>query len=165
MQLTERVRRVSERAVGWLERLRFIAPLATRIVIGLAFVETGLGKWAHMDRTAEFFASLGIPLPGVNAVFVATLEMVGGGALVVGLLTRPFAALLSSTMAVALLTADRGAFLASWARASDTSPTDVTSFVFLLLLLWLVTHGAGTLSLDHLLRAWLRGRRPSPVAG
>jgi putative oxidoreductase len=165
MQPTEGVRRVIERAVGGLERLRFIAPLATRIVIGLAFVETGLGKWAHMDRTADFFASLGIPLPGANAVFVATLELVGGGALVVGLLTRAFAALLSSTMVVALLTADRGAFLASWARASDTSPTDVTSFVFLLLLLWLVTHGAGTLSLGRLVRAWLRGRRSSPVTG
>jgi putative oxidoreductase len=165
MRSTESVRRFVARVVVCLKRLGFIAPLATRIVIGLAFVETGLGKWAHMDRTADFFASVGIPFPGANAAFVATLELVGGGALVVGLLTRPFAALLSTTMVVALLTADRGEFLASWTRASDASPTDVTSFVFLLFLLWLLTYGAGALSLDRLVRVWLRGRRSAPAAG
>jgi putative oxidoreductase len=171
MRGTEVVRGVVDGAVVWLERFGFIAPLATRIVIGLAFLQTGLGKWAHMDRTADFFASLGIPLPGANAAFVATLELVGGGALVVGLLTRPFAALLSSTMIVALLTADREAFLASWSRASETSPTDVTSFVFLLFLLWLLTRGPGTLSLDRLRRLHgqgrgrRQGRRPPRLQG
>lgn len=162
MQLPAVVRRVVDRSATGLERLGFIAPLATRVVIGLAFVQTGLGKWAHLDRTAEFFAGLGIPLPGANAAFVATLELVGGGALVAGLLTRLFGAGLASTMVVALLTADRDAFLASWSRASETSPTDVTSFVFLLFLLWLVLLGPGAVSLDRLLRRALE--RPGPGA-
>jgi uncharacterized membrane protein YphA (DoxX/SURF4 family) len=140
-----------------LGRVGFVAPLLTRIVIGSAFVQTGLGKWAHMDRTIEYFAGLGIPMPAANAVLVASLEVVGGGALVAGLLTRFFAASLSTTMVVALLTADRQAFLASWSRASETSPTDVSSFVFLLFLLWLVFLGAGRVSLDQLLRWFLTG--------
>lgn len=154
--------RIVDRAVGELERLAFAPALLTRVVIGLAFVQTGLGKWAHLDRTTEFFADLGLPAPAANAVLVATLEVVGGGALVAGLLTRLFAALLSTTMVVALLTADRQAFLASWSRTSESSPTDVTSFVFLLFLLWLVVSGAGFASLDRLLRPVLgSGRRPS----
>jgi putative oxidoreductase len=160
MPLPAVVRQIVDRGSAGLERLAFIAPLATRIVIGLAFVQTGLGKWAHLDRTSEFFAGLGIPFPGVNATFIATLELVGGGALVAGLLTRLFAAGLASTMVVALLTADRQAFLSSWTRASETSPTDVTSFVSLLFLLWLVLLGPGALSLDRLLRlVYVRSRR------
>ncbi len=156
MPLPAVVRRVTDQGALLLARLAFVAPLATRIVIGLAFVQTGSGKWAHLDRTAEFFAGLGIPFPGANAAFIATLELVGGGALVLGLLTRLFAAGLASTMVVALLTADRQAFLTSWARASETSPTDVTSFVFLLFLLWLILLGPGGASLDRLLQLALR---------
>src|SRR5262249_35743919 len=43
-----------------------IALLATRLVVGREFVETGIGKWRHFDRTAQFFASLGIPAPTAN---------------------------------------------------------------------------------------------------
>ncbi len=55
-------------------RLSFLVPLATRLVIGLAFVHTGLGKWRHLGRTTDFFASLGLPLPALNAGLVATME-------------------------------------------------------------------------------------------
>jgi len=139
------------RIVSGLGLLPSWVPLLTRVTIGLAFVQTGMGKWAHIDRTAEFFAGLGIPMPAANAVVVASLELVGGAALVAGVLTRFFALSLSTTMVVALLTADREAFVAAWSRASETSPTDVTSFVFLLFLLWLAFFGPGRLSLDHLL--------------
>src|SRR5436190_13824384 len=83
-----------------------LAPLLTRIVIGQAFVQTGIGKWENFHDTVEFFASLGLPAPAANAAFTATLELVGGAALILGLGTNLFAALLSSTMVVALLTAD-----------------------------------------------------------
>jgi putative oxidoreductase len=167
MSLVAAVTRVVEgstRRLGWLV---FLPPLLTRIVIGLAFVQTGLGKWAHMDRIVAFFGGLGIPWPAANAHLVATLELVGGGALILGLATRLFAALLSSTMVVALLTADRQAFLASWAPSSELGPTDVTSFVFLLFLLWLLFLGPGALSLDRLLLRALRRLRgePSPERG
>src|SRR3989442_42718 len=78
--------------------LAFLAPRVTRIGVGWAFYLTGSGKWAHFDNTVTFFAELGIPHPVANAAFVATLELVGGIALVVGLFTRLFAAGLASTM-------------------------------------------------------------------
>lgn len=129
-------------------RLGFIAPLATRIVIGLAFFQTGLGKWNHMPNVIGFFDSLGIPFPAFNASLVASLEIVGGIALILGVFTRFFASGLVITMVVALATADAADFVSSWRAASELSPTDVTAFTFLLFLLWLIFHGAGTLSLD-----------------
>ncbi len=136
--------------------LAFLAPLVTRIVVGWAFYLTGSGKWAHFDNTVTFFTELGIPYPEANAAFVATLELVGGIALVLGLFTRIFAAGLASTMVVALLTADKQRFLESWSTASEISPTDISAFVFLLFFAWLALYGPGPLSLDRLLAKWLK---------
>ena len=142
-----------ERVTG---RLASIAPLATRIVIGLAFFQAGTGKFRNFENVIGFFDSLGIPFPTFNAGLVAGMETVGGAMLIFGLFTRFFASGLTVTMVVALLTADTSDFLASWGGASQMSPTDVTAFTFLLFLLWLVFYGAGKLSLDALLRNVLR---------
>jgi putative oxidoreductase len=147
----QRPREVYATAIRLLDKLAFAAPLATRIVVGTTFVHTGWGKLHNFARTSEFFASLGIPFATANAGFVSTLELVGGALLIVGLGTRVIAAALSGSMVVALITADRQAFLTSWSAASDTTPTDVASFTMLLFLIWLVLLGPGTASLDHLL--------------
>jgi putative oxidoreductase len=138
--------------------LAFLAPLATRIVVGLAFYLTGRGKWEHFDNTVTFFTEIGIPHPEWNAAVVATLELVGGIALILGLFTRLFATALLSTMAVALLTADKERFLSTWSAASDVSPTDIPAFVFLLFFAWLALYGPGPLSLDALLARRLKIR-------
>lgn len=52
---------------------------------------------------APFFAAEGIPLAGFFAWAITLLEFFGGAVLVLGLLTRPVAALLSINMIVALL--------------------------------------------------------------
>jgi putative oxidoreductase len=142
-----------ERVTG---KLAFVAPAATRLVIGMAFIQTGTGKFRHFESVIGFFDSLGIPFPTFHAGLVASMETVGGLMLILGLFTRFFASSLSITMVVALLTADTADFLASWGGASELSPTDVTAFTFLLFLLWLVFYGAGKLSLDALLRGILR---------
>ncbi len=131
--------------------LSFLAPLATRLVVGWAFYLTGHGKWEHFDNTVTFFTELGIPFPLANAAFVASLELVGGICLILGLFTRLMATGLASTMVVALLTADKERFVGSWSSASDIGPTDISSFVFLLFFLWLALFGPGVLSLDTLL--------------
>jgi putative oxidoreductase len=136
------------------------APLLTRLIIGHAFMQTGIGKWQNFHDTVDFFASLGLPAPAVNAAFIATLEVVGGTALILGLGTNLFAALLSSTMAVALLTADRANFIGALTGTGDTALTDILPIMFLMPLAWLVAFGAGPLSLD-----WLIKRRFKVLAG
>lgn len=130
-----------------LTAFSFLAPLMTRLVFGHAFYLTGRGKWMNFDNTVNFFSQLGIPFPDANAAFIASLEMIGGLLLVVGLGTRLVSGLLAATMVVALLTADRQGFL----EALGSDLTGITPVVYLLALVWLVLYGAGRLSLDTIL--------------
>ncbi len=59
MELRGTVQRVNSLVETASSRFGFIAPLATRIVIGLAFFQAGLGKWRHMENAIGFFDSLG----------------------------------------------------------------------------------------------------------
>ena len=132
--------------------LAFLAPLLTRLVMGQAFYLTGHGKLQNLDRTVAFFADLGIPFPALNAGFASTIEYVGGICLILGLGTRIFSFLLSGSMVVALLTADKQNFIDKF----PADITDVTPFVYLLFLVWLVLSGPGPISLDRFLSKWLR---------
>jgi putative oxidoreductase len=155
MTAPEPVHRAVRLALAAAAALAFLAPLATRITLGHAFFLTGRGKLTYFENTVEFFASQGIPMPELNAHVVSRLEYYGGALLVIGLLTRVVALLLAGTMAVALLT-ERAAFLQSWRPATELGPTDISAFVFLLLLGWLVLYGPGAASLDHVLVRWLK---------
>ncbi|MBZ5608460.1 MAG: DoxX family protein [Acidobacteriia bacterium] len=146
------IQRIARLGLRITAALSFLAPLLTRLVIGTAYHFTGHGKLSNLQRTTEFFASLGIPFPHFNAIFVSSLEFVGGLFLVVGLGTRIFAALLSCSMIVALLTSDGG----EWLQKFPADITDVTSFTYLLFLIWLVFYGPGPISLDKLISKWLR---------
>ncbi len=146
----QEVLRIASKATELVQPIR---PLLTRVVIGHAFIVAGLGKLRHFDATVSFFASLGIPVPELNAAFIATLELVGGAALVIGLTTRVFAALLSSSMIVALFTAHASEVLLALNLAGSPALSDITAFVFLLFLGWLVAFGAGAFSADRILAA------------
>ncbi len=148
------------RILSVLAALAWIAPLATRLVIGYALHVTGHGKLSNLAKVTEFFGSLGIPFPHANAVFVSTLEFVGGLCLIIGLGTRFFAFLLSCSLLVAVLTADRDTFVQKF----PADLTDVTSFTFLLFLVWLVLYGPGLISIDHwIARRFKLGSRDNKV--
>ena len=147
-----------DRFLPWLQTL---PALLTRLTVGFGFYVTGSGKLAHPENIIEFFKSLGIPYPELQAPFVANLEYYGGILLLLGLLTRPVAFLLSSTMVVALLTADKADFIASWGTESEKVPTEITAYAYLLLLIWLFVAGGGLLSLDAVLSKVL-GLRKAP---
>ena len=149
------LKRTAELGLKVAAALSFLAPLLTRLVVGQAFFLTGRGKWQHFENTVTFFTELGIPFPEANAAFIASLELLGGICLILGLFTRLASGLLLGTMAGAILTADKERFLESLNPASDISPMDISPFVFLMLFLWLVLSGPGAFSLDALLKRWL----------
>jgi putative oxidoreductase len=153
------MRRALQAVSDGLRSLQFAAPLLTRLLVGITFFYTGHGKLQNLDRTTAFFADLGIPFPGANAVFISSLEFFGGICLIAGLGARLFAALLSSTMVVALLTADKESFLSKF----PADLTDVSPVVLLLFLIWLVLFGAGSVSLDRLIGGLFRRKSHAGV--
>jgi putative oxidoreductase len=159
MTLRDRLRRLSRLVHSLCRRLEPVAPLLTRLVLGWAFVRTGYGKLSHFERAVEFFGEVGIPLPLLSAALISTLELAGGALLCVGLWTRLFAGLLSCTMLVAILTADRAQVTSALAAGGGYGLIEVVPLVFLLFLLWLVADGGGLISLDRLLA------RARPVIG
>ena len=128
-----------------------------RLWWGLSFVRTGWGKLMHLDRTAEFFASLHLPLPKMNAIMAGSTECFGGALLLVGLGSRLVSVPLACTMLVAYITADREALQAVF---TDTDKfVSAAPFQFLLTVLLVLAFGPGKLSIDHLLA------RKAPSAG
>lgn len=146
------IRKASNLALKLLAYLDWVPGLLTRLVVGFAFYDSGRGKLKNIDNTVNFFTDLGIPFPELNAAFVSRLEYYGGMLLLVGALTRIVALLLSSTMIVALLTADRQIFIDAFTRTGEIGLSDVAPFVLGVLLSWLVIRGAGAISVDALLK-------------
>jgi putative oxidoreductase len=82
-----------------------LSPLPLRLVLGLGFAYHGWEKIS--DGTVMFqgmLASIGVPGGAATAWFVATIELVGGFALLAGALVPLVSAILIGNMLVALVT-------------------------------------------------------------
>ena len=118
------------------------ATTVVRVVGGALFVSFSLGKFVDHAQESADFDHYGIPAPEVATYLVGTLELVGGALLVVGLLTRPTAALLAANLVGAIATAGRvdgGSFHLGVAPA------------LLVAMLFLVWAGPGVLAVDRML--------------
>jgi putative oxidoreductase len=69
------------------EKLAQNGPLPIRILAGIAFIIHGLPKLSNIAGTEQFFANM-VGLPAALALPVGLLEVIGGIALLVGVLTR-----------------------------------------------------------------------------
>jgi len=152
LDLALQVRRL---ALALLERLAFAPALFARLVIGVVFVGSGWGKLHNLPQVVEFFASLGIPFPELQAPFVAGTELVCGALVLVGLGTRLFALPLIGTMIVAIATA-------IWPDVEGVSGLFASAeLLYVALLVQLVVYGPGALSVDALVaRALARADAP-----
>jgi putative oxidoreductase len=133
------------RAVRGLDKLAWVGPLAVRLTLGVVFAVTGWGKLHSLDDVTEFFASLHIPAPALQATFVSSVELAGGVLLIAGLGTRIASALLIGVMTVAIATAK----LPELHGVVDLANT--IELTYLVMFVWLVVSGAGAASLDHLI--------------
>ena len=128
-------------------RLRFLPPLLARIAVGAVFIQSGWGKLHNLEQVTDFFRSLGIPAPELQAPFVATVELVGGTLLLVGLGARFAAVPLMITMMVATLTA-------VWPNVDGVLELlGKVEILYFILFAWIAVAGPGALSLDALRRS------------
>ena len=131
------------------KRLQTPLLLLVRLYWGIQMAQTGWGKLHSIEKVTGFFTSLGIPLPGVNAIFIAVLEFVGGILFALGFGSRLIAFLFIGDMLVAYLTADHDAFF-SFVSDPDAF-AHAAPFVFLVAALIIFAAGPGRASVDALL--------------
>jgi putative oxidoreductase len=135
--------------------------LLIRVYWGWLFLQSGIGKFGHIDKVVSFFTDLGIPAPTLNAYFNASLETVGGILLIVGLASRLISVPLLINMIVAYITADREAFTSFFSESGKFFAAD--PFPFLLVSLLILIFGPGKFSVDTLILAY-RKRHQSAMA-
>ena len=105
---------------------------------------TGKGKLANIVKVSEFFASLGIPLPTLNAYFIGSLECFGSLLLIIGLGSQPLALLIVLSMVVAYLTADFEAISSMFSDPDKFAKADPVSFLLAASLSFCLAAGAST---------------------
>ena len=140
------IKKIREKFLFFVSKFDWLPGLLSRITIGFIFIQSGWGKLHHLDKVVEFFRSLGIPAPQLQAPFVATVEFACGSLVLIGLLTRLAAIPLIGTMVVAIITAK----MKDVADVSDFF--SLSEYLFIVLLVWLIIKGAGAVSVDQLLK-------------
>jgi putative oxidoreductase len=129
--------------------LRSPVLLVTRLYFFWQLFQDGQGKLNNLAKVSEYFASLGIPLPTLNAWITGSIELVGSLLLIIGLATRPVALLIFGVMTVAYLTGDRDAVLQIFSDPDKFVKAD--PFPYFVMALVLFFAGPGWISVDKLL--------------
>jgi putative oxidoreductase len=112
-----------------------------RIVAGFAFILHGFQKFGYLGGLGGHAA-----MPWTMLWIAGVLELPGGLLIILGLWTRPVAFVLCGEMAVAYFRTH--APRSFWPLLNGGEITVLYCFIFL----YLFTAGAGSWSLDHLLR-------------
>jgi len=125
-----------------------LGALVLRVVLGISFFIHGLVKFqGGIGNIAGWFESIG--LPGFLAYAVATIELVGGAALILGLGTRLVSALLGIIMIGATLKVKLAAGFLGDGQSGAGWELDLA---FLAMAVYLVLNGSYAWSLDSVLK-------------
>ena len=119
--------------------------LPARLAVAYGFYDPTMQKWSDIKSVADWFGSIGIPLPTLNAYLAASTELIGVVLLTLGLFTR----LISIPLMVIMLVAIIIVHFAHGFAAGDNG-FEIPLYYMLFLSIF-ASYGAGKFSLDHLL--------------
>jgi putative oxidoreductase len=122
-----------------------ISLLLARLAVAYGFYEPAMTKWADIDSVAQWFGSIGIPFPTLNAYMAASTEILGVVLLTLGLFTRLISIPLIIIMIVAITTVHLGNGFTAGNNGFEIP------LYYMLFLAIFASMGAGKFSLDHLL--------------
>jgi putative oxidoreductase len=119
-----------------------------RVVVGIMMIHNGLDKLSNIESFAQAYVSvIGLPFPIFFSYVAAFTELIGAPLVAVGLLTRPAALGLFSTMCVAMYHHIK--------TAGFSIPYLELSAIYAACFLFFTINGAGLFSTDALLTYWL----------
>ncbi len=127
------------------------ALILIRFLVGAVFLSEGIQKFLFPNALGVGrFVKIGIPAPGIMAPFVGVVEIVCGGLLLLGLITRLAAVPLLIDISVAIATTKIPMLFTQgfWAMAHEAR----TDFAMFLGLIFLMIVGGGQWSLDVYLK-------------
>ena len=137
-----------------MRNLRAYLPPLGRLLLSVLFILGGLSKLANPSGTAQFFASQGVPAPNLTVWVAVLIEFVGGIALLLGFKARWAAGILAIWcfvtgfavhLAIAMHSPDQMV-------ATDNMIHFYKNLAMAGGLLFVVTYGAGALSVDNRLQ-------------
>ena len=128
-----------------LVNFQSISLLLARLIVAYGFFQPAKAKWGDINAIAEWFGSMGMPFPTLNAYMAASTEALGVVLLTLGLFTRLISIPLMVVMVVAIMTVH----LAHGFEAGNNG-FEIPLYYMLFLFIFL-SHGAGKFSLDHLI--------------
>ena len=137
-----------------------VSLLIVRVALGVIFFAHGAQKvlgWFHgpglRGVIAYFKQALGVPAP--LTVLAALTELLGGVAMIIGLLVRPAAAGLIVVMLVAISTVHwKHGFFVNWNMEPGKGHGFEMNLALIGMALALLIGGAGRLSIDRLIYPW-----------
>lgn len=123
--------------------------LGLRLATGVIFIAHGLPKFGFMgggglEGIAAWLGGLGVPLPMLSAILVASSETIGGVMLIVGFMTR-FAA---ATQVIAMLVA---IFMVHWSNGFTANGGYQWALLMAVAAFTLMMDGAGRYSVDGMM--------------
>lgn len=127
------------------EFTKSLSLLFARLALAYGFYEPAMMKWADIHSVAEWFSSMGIPFPTLNAYMAAGTEVLGVILLTLGLLTRAISLPLIVIMIVAIVTVHLPNGFSAGNNGFEIP------FYYMIFLLIFFSHGAGKFSLDSVI--------------
>jgi len=119
------------------------ALLFARLIVAYGFYEPAMMKWSDINSVAEWFGSMGMPFPTLNAYMAASTEVAGVVLLTLGLFTRLISIPLIIVMVVAILTVHLSNGFSAGANGFEIP------LYYMIFLMIFISHGAGKFSLDR----------------
>jgi putative oxidoreductase len=132
--------------------------LAVRLYWGWQLSQSGWGKLHNIFGVTEFFTTLNIPFPHLNALMVSNLEFFGGILLILGLASKLNGLVLTVNMLVAYVTADREALGSIFSNPGKFYAAGPYTFLFASIIV--LVFGAGLFSLDAVIAKIVAERTP-----
>ena len=134
--------------INYLEKVVNIPPLLFRIVLAYGFYGPATMKLKNFGGIVEWFSSMGMPLPKLNALLATGTETAGFILIFLGLATRIISIPLMVVMIVAITTVHFGNGF-----EAGNNGFEIPVYYMLMLLSLLIT-GPGKFSLDALIKKY-----------